>query len=115
MSSTKDNTDEQSILEIIQEYLAARKNLVVLQTVDKLSHAIAIIIVMFIISAFAVISLLFLGITIGFLLAEKTGSFFGGFLIVAVFYLAVTLILVLIRKKTLQKPLINAFIKYFLK
>ncbi len=57
--------------------------------------------------------LLFLSITAGYFLAQKTGSLFTGFGIVAIFYVVLLVILLYLRKKFLDKYISNTVIKIF--
>lgn len=111
----KESIEDHTFFEAIKEYILARKNLLLLKAAETASYVIATSILILVISAFAIVGLLFLGVSAAFLIAEISGSNATGFFVVAIFYFIVTLFLILIRKNGLRKPLMNIFIKRFFK
>ncbi|MFN8406564.1 MAG: phage holin family protein [Sphingobacteriaceae bacterium] len=111
----KDYTEDQPIINAVKDYLKTRKELTLLKFVSKGSKTIALGVAFINVGVLATFSLLFFSISAGFYLADKVGSASLGFLIVAGFYLLVTLIVFLTRKNLIERPLIDILIKQFLK
>jgi len=112
----KSNAEVKAVFEAVKEYILLRKKHALFIMVDKVSHTISGAIGILIAGIFAILSLLFFSVAIGFLLADKMDSnFYAGFFIVAGFYLLITLIVFFARKNILEKPLLDMLIRHFFK
>ena len=97
----------------LEDYIQKRLLLFRLQTVEKTSKLVAVLITGLVMGVLAFFILLFLSIMAGYFFAAVTGSEYAGFGIVAVFYIVFLIILIKLRKKVLQKFLTNTLIQIF--
>lgn len=95
----------EGINEDLKEYAITNYELVKLQATKRISLIGSELISTVIIALFGLFFLLILSCGVGFYLSSLIGNTFSGFFIVAGFYLLVTLIVFLYRKKILEIPL----------
>ena len=94
-----------SYIENSDEYLRLRIFKVVMRHVTGITQFLLIGIGM-------VFAMLFLSLAAGLALSEKLESYFSGFLIVGVFYIAIGVMLYIFREK-LNAPILKKFSKYY--
>ncbi len=104
----------EALFERIKEYLNTSIEIIKLKSVEKAAEIFSTLAVKLSILAIASIFMLFLNIGIAFWLGEILGKVYYGFLIVAAFYLAVTLIILLLSKK-IKKSIADSIITNALK
>lgn len=97
----------------LQEYIELKLDLLKLQAAENVSRIISGVVVGAIIAIFAALILFFLSFAAGFFLASILNSTELGFLCVAGFYLLLVLILLLFRKKIIDRPVIRSVINIF--
>ena len=97
----------------LEDYIQKRLLLFRLQTVEKASKLVAVLITGLVMGVLAFFILLFLSIMAGYFFAAITGSEYIGFGIVALFYIVLLIVLIKLRKKVLQKFLTNTLIQIF--
>lgn len=95
----------------IKDYVNTQYQLAVLKAGNIASTVGARIIGAFILVSFLFLFVIFLSITAGFYLTSVTGSRETGFLIVALFYFLVGLVLLIFRQKLVIGPIRNNLIK----
>ncbi|HEY4149601.1 MAG TPA: phage holin family protein [Chitinophagaceae bacterium] len=99
--------------ELVEDYVSNRLQLFKLQTAEKSSKLVSLLLTVLVMALLGFFILLFLSITAGYFLAQKTGSLFTGFGIVAIFYVVLLVVLLYLRKKFLDKYISNTVIKIF--
>ena len=95
----------------VKDYVNTRIELVKLNTVEKSSGIIATVIAGFIVAAVFLFFLVFISIALAFGLGEWIGKPWAGFLIVALLYLVIGIIVWVSRVRIIQLPIMNALIK----
>ena len=105
--------DPEKLVEKVKEYVHVRKELTILNAVDKGSQLFAGLITDGLVLILAVLAFLFASLALGFFLSEVLGNSYAGFLIVAGIYLLAALILNSIKEKYLEKRIINVIIEKF--
>jgi len=99
--------------ELVEDYVGNRLQLLKLQTAEKSARIISLLLTVVVMAFLCFFILLFLSITAGYFLAQKTGSLFTGFGIVAVFYLLLLAIVLYLRKRVLDKFISNTVVRIF--
>lgn len=107
----EENEPDFTLPEKIKKYITLRIDIAYLSAVDKGSTMMASAISGLILIAFSSMFLLFGSLALGYYLSQLFGSFFYGFGFIALFYLFVTLIVLLIRKPMIEKPLTDKFVR----
>lgn len=97
----------------IQEYIEARLDLLKLQAAENISKIISNTAVAIIIVLLLSLILFFLSFAAGYFMASVLHSNELGFLCVAGFYLLLMLIILIFRKKIIDRPVIKSVIKIF--
>ncbi|RFM26568.1 phage holin family protein [Deminuibacter soli] len=95
----------------VRQYLSNRLLLIKLQTVEKIAKLASAMFAGLIIAVLGFFILLFLSIMAGYLFAALTHSLFLGFGIVTLFYIILLIVLVAMRKRILEKFIVNTVIK----
>lgn len=102
-----------NLFDHVKEYVEARYNLVVLETSNKVTDILSSIAVAVVVGLVGLFVLLFLSLAAAWWIGETTGSPALGFLLVAVFYALVAVLLYAVRTKFIKLPVLNALIKKF--
>lgn len=97
----------------IREYIEARLDLIKLQAAENISRVISNMTVIIILCLLSSLVLLFLSFSAGYFLASLMNSNVLGFLCVAGFYLLMLLIILLFRKKIIERPVIKSIVRIF--
>ena len=105
--------DPEQLVEKVKEYVNVRKELTILNAVNKGSQLMAGLITDGLVLILAVLAFLFGSLALGFYLSELLGNSYAGFLIVAGIYLLAALILNSIKEKVVEKKIINSIIEKF--
>lgn len=98
----------------LEQYVQDRVLLLKLQMVEKVSQLIALLFTGLTLALLAFFILLFVSIMAGYYFANVTGSLYIGFGIVALFYILLFVLIVSLRKKVIEKHIIDAVIKIFM-
>jgi hypothetical protein len=98
----------------LEQYVQDRVLLLKLQMVEKVSQLIALLFTGLTLALLAFFILLFVSIMAGYYFANVTGSLYIGFGIVAMFYIILFVLIVSLRKKVIEKHIIDAVIKIFM-
>ena len=98
--------------EQLEQYVQDRILLLKLQISEKTARMVAVLFTLLTIGLLLFFVTLFLSMMAGFYFASLTGSFFTGFGIVAAFYL-LTLILLIVSRKWIQKKIMDKVITAF--
>jgi hypothetical protein len=107
------NLDE--FLEKLKEYLNTRLKLGKLTLIEKGVYLFASLLTNGFVLVFLGMAFLFASLAMGFYLSEMLGNSFGGFFIVALFYLLLAVLVHLVKDKYLEKPIMNSMIKKIFK
>lgn len=99
--------------ELVEDYVGNRLQLLKLQAAEKSARVVSLLITVMVMALICFFILLFVSITAGYFLAQKTGSLFTGFGIVAVFYLLVLCIVLYLRKRVLDKYIADTVVRIF--
>jgi len=97
----------------IEEYIEVKFDLLRLQTAENISRILSSSVSIVIAAGLMCIILLFLSFAAGYLFASLLNSNGLGFLCVAGFYGLILAILMVFRKKIIQRPIIKAVVKLF--
>jgi hypothetical protein len=97
----------------IREYLEARLDLIKLQAAENVSRIVSNMMVIIILCLLSSLVLIFLSFSAGYYLASLMNSNILGFLCVAGFYLLMLLIILLFRKKIIERPVIKSVVRIF--
>src|SRR5690242_1933400 len=114
MNYESDHNGE-DLAELVKDYLNTRYNLERLKLIRSASDTMAALIAFVLVLIAGMLFLFFISYAVAGYLNEVTQTKNGGFFIVAAFYLAIIVLLVLVKKKSIQSPLENRFIRQFLK
>lgn len=109
---TEDNFFEES-KERVQEYVKDRILLLKLEAVEKISRLTATIVSGLLITIFSFFIILFVSIMVGYLIGEALHHAYWGFAIVAGIYVFLLILIVVLRKQLVERPIINAVIDVF--
>jgi len=97
----------------IREYIGIRFDLLKLQTAESISKIVSGAAIGVILILFLSLILFFLSFAAGYFLANLLNSNELGFLCVAGFYLLLLLIILIFRKKIIDRPVIRSVVKIF--
>lgn len=109
----EENNSIENLIEHAENYLKTKQELSKLIALEKGSTIAAKAISIIIVFSFLLFFFVFASIALGWFVAELTGRTSLGFLIVAGLYLLIALLLYANRKKWLETPFINSFIKSY--
>lgn len=98
----------------LDQYVQDRILLLKLQMVEKVSQLIALLFTGLTLALLAFFILLFVSIMAGYYFANIAGSLYIGFGIVSLFYIIIFVLIVTLRKKVIEKHIIDAVIKIFM-
>lgn len=101
----------EELVETVKEYVNTRIEAAKLSIAEKSSAVIANVIAGFIVAGVFMFFIVFSSIALAFGLGEWIGKTWAGFLIVALLYLMIGIIVWFARNKLIRLPLMNAFIK----
>lgn len=107
--------DARNIVGKVRNYVDLRKELVILSAVKKGSQLIANLLTDGLVMLFGVLTILFGSLALGFYLSELIGNTYSGFFIVTGFYLLFAILIYALKDKYMEKHIINAVIKKFLR
>lgn len=96
-------------------YLKERFELLRLEFAERSARETSAIVSKLILALFLALGLLFLSITLAFYLGSLWNSYGTGFAVVGGGYILIFLILALLRRSLIQKPIMNGIIKSFFK
>ena len=108
------NSQVESLLERIKDYVETRIELLKLKAIDKSSGVISSIISLLVLVVFSVFFLILFSIGLALWVGDLLGKSYYGFFIVAFIYIIIGLVIFLQRKKWLKPPVENMMIKSFL-
>lgn len=89
----------------VVKYINTNCELIKLEATERISLFLSGLIGLLLVGSIATLFILFASFSIGFYLSTLLGNSYAGFIIVAGFYLLLGLILVLVRKKLIERPL----------
>ncbi|MFM6976799.1 MAG: phage holin family protein [Sphingobacteriaceae bacterium] len=104
---------EEGLFERIKEYIQLRTRLAVLITAEKIAEFYAGLVTNIILLLCLVMAFLFGSLALAFYLSELFNSNWCGFLCVMGIYLLLALIIQLIRKKSIEQPLMDHTVRKF--
>ncbi len=107
-------TPVESLIDRVKSYVETRIDLLKLKAIDKSSSVFSLVIAMLVVILIGFIFLMLLNIGIALLLGELMGKTYYGFLIVAVFYVVIGLVIFSFKDKWLKMPIANSMIKKLL-
>jgi hypothetical protein len=108
------NTNKSVFTELkddLVEYVEIKSELTKLSTFEIISKAAASLFSAMAIGTFIFFFLFFLFLSLGFYFGEKLDSLYQGFGIIAFFYVLLLLIYIVVRKKYVERPLMNKIIE----
>ncbi len=111
--SDSQNPNEESLREMIAQYVSKRIELVKLETADISARVLSLFLVYFVLMFVLFIAIIMLSMLAGILLSEKFKSFSIGYGIVSGVYLLLFVLLYVNRNSIAEKFLANQFIKSF--
>ncbi len=110
-----DSNEEKTFLAQLRDagadYFMARLQLTKVQAFEKIARITSIIFSLFIIALLACFTVLFLGMMLGFLIAELFDSNALGFTAVGLFFVLMLILLIVKREAFLEKPIAGKIIK----
>ncbi|MDQ3193291.1 MAG: phage holin family protein [Bacteroidota bacterium] len=104
-----------TLIDHIKEYIKNQIEIARLTAIEKGALGISSIISCFLLGFLFLFFIIFISITLAFVLSEIIGINYMGFLIVSVIYLTAALLLLWRREKWMIEPISNVFIKSVLK
>jgi polyferredoxin len=107
-------TEQEGLFERIKEYVQVRIRLAVLVSTEKAAEVYASLVSNLLMAIFLVMAFLFGSLALAFYLAERFKSTWCGFLCVAGIYLLIALFYLLLKKKMVEKPLMDQAVRKFL-
>ena len=99
--------------DLVEDYVSNRLKLLRLQTAEKSAKLVSLLLTVLVMALLCFFILLFLSITAGYFLAQKTGSLFTGFGIVAIFYVLLLVVILYLRKRVLDKYIADTVVRIF--
>lgn len=114
MENQKEKESPPSIIDQLKDYAETQIKLAKLEAIDKSSAFLASFITDMIVAVIFTLAFLFISFAIAFVLSRLLGSNWAGFGCMAGIYIIIGLILIW-KKDKIQPPLVNLFIKKFLK
>ena len=102
------------ITDQLKEYVETRLKLAKYQAIESGTSIVAGLIADVVVAFCMVLAFIFASITLAYYLSEKLGSDWAGFGCVGAMYLLIAII-VKLNRKSLERPIINAFIQKFFK
>lgn len=102
-----------TLIEKIKEYVKARTQLALYITAEKITEFYASVVANLVVAAGLIMAFLFASLALAFYLSEVLKSTWAGFLCVAGIYLILALLLQLIKKSAIEKPIMDKTVKSF--
>jgi hypothetical protein len=99
--------------ENIKDYINDKVDLVKLKTADRAGSAVSGVVVGLILARLFLFTMIFLSLSAAYAISQSTGKDYLGFLIVAGFYILLTVLVLLFREKFITMPIINSLLKKF--
>jgi len=99
--------------ELVEDYVGNRIQLLKLQAAEKSAKIVSLLLTVLVMALLCFFILLFLSMTAGYFLAQKTGSLFTGFGIVAIFYVLLLGVVLYLRKRFLDKYISDTVVRIF--
>jgi hypothetical protein len=109
------NTPLEGLRKQIEEYSKVSLEYVKWMSIQKSSKLLSTLAVLMLILFGAILALLFMTIGFAYWLGTYLGSTYLGFIIVAIFFILITLLIILSKNRFIQKPLHNYLIRQFQK
>ncbi len=110
--STQEDFFEESKKKV-EEYVQDRLLLLKLEAVEKTSRLIATMISGLLIAMFALLIIIFISIMAGYLFGELIHHVYWGFGIVAGIYIILLVVIIVLRKRLIEKHVVNMIIEIF--
>jgi hypothetical protein len=107
-------SDANDFISRIEEYIQTRIELTKLTVVDKVSSILSNLIAGVIIGIVILLTCIFLSIAASLVISQYFGNSWAGFVIIAGFYLLISLFLLLFKQSLISDPLSNLFIRSML-
>ena len=101
----------EEITESLKSYIATNYELIKLKAIERFTVILADLISDFLVGLVIFLFVFFISLWAGFYLSVRLGDNFSGFAIVAGFYFLVGLIMLIMRKKVVEKPLRNKIVR----
>lgn len=109
------NKTNPPIIEQIKEYIETRIRLVKYKVIDQATGIIASIIAYSILAVLGLFILVFLSITLALFLGSLIGSYWAGFGCVTLLFIILAVLVLVLKAKYIEAPLIGFFITKFFK
>ncbi len=101
----------EEIIENLKSYFATNYELIKLKAVERITVILSDLISDFLVGLVVFLFVIFISLWAGFYLSARMGDNNSGFAIVAGFYFMLGLLLLIIRKKVVERPLRNKIIR----
>ena len=101
----------EEIIENLKNYINTNYELLKLKAVERISVSLADLISDFLVGLVLFLFVFFISLWAGFYLSTLVGDNYSGFAIVAGIYLLIGLIMIVLRRKLVEKPLRNKIIR----
>lgn len=108
------NSQVESLLEKIKDYVETRIELIKLKAIDKSSGVLSSIISILVLAIFSLFFLILLSIGLSLFIGELLGKSYYGFFVVAFFYIIIGLVIFFARHKWIKPPVEGMMIKSLL-
>ncbi|MGI4804046.1 MAG: phage holin family protein [Janthinobacterium lividum] len=109
------NKTNPPIIEQIKEYVETRIRLIKYKAIDKATGVIASVIAYAIVAVLGLFVLIFFSITLALFLGSLIGSYWAGFGCVTLLYIILAALVLILKAKYIEAPLIGFFITKFFK
>lgn len=109
------NKTNPPIIEQIKEYVETRIRLVKYKVIDQATSIIASVIAYAIVAVLGLLILLFFSVTLALFLGTLIGSYWAGFGCVTLIYIILAVLVLVLKAKYIETPLIGFFITKFFK
>lgn len=105
------NREVEALTESLQQYIKTNFKLVKLQTAERSSVIGSALMTVLLLGLVGFLFILFLSLSAGFYISSRMGNAYSGFIIIAGVYLLIGLILVIYRKKLVEKPIRDVIVR----
>lgn len=109
------NKTNPPIIEQIKEYVETRIRLIKYKVIDQATGIIASVIAYSILAVLGLFILLFLSVTLALFLGSVMGSYWAGFGCITLLYIILAVLVLVLKAKYIEAPLIGFFIKTLFK
>lgn len=108
MFSTDQNIETiAQLIEVLKHYIGLRSEYAKLDVIDKVVRVLTMMAMVAVFTILIVIAVIYFSFAAAYALATITGSMVGAFAIVGTFYVCVLLIIFMMRKKLIERPLVH--------